>query len=83
MQMQNPHQKSESKGMAQGKSKSFKLNLNFLSWKGWLAIANLKPTFIFLGRVAQIVGLSRNMTSFRIIFSESVCSTFAIKSAVF
>ena len=34
-------------------------------------------------RVAQIVGLSRNMTSFRIIFSESVCSTFATKSAVF
>ena len=34
-------------------------------------------------KVAHIVGLFRNMTSFRIIFSESVYSTFATKSAVF
>ena len=52
------------------------------------AIASFDSFFLLIAlslvcRVAQIVGLSRNMTSFRIIFSESVCSTFATKSVVF
>ena len=46
-------------------------------------VSSFKCLILVTYRVAQIVGLSRNMTSFRIIFSESVCSTFATKSAVF
>ena len=38
---------------------------------------------IILIRAAQIVGLSRYMTLFRIIFSESVFQSFATKSTVF
>ena len=43
----------------------------------WLRIRLLQS------RAAQIVGLSRHMTLFRIIFSESVFQGFATKSTVF